>query len=62
MQTCQRQLLDHPRTANLREDIVCRALDTWIARAFDPGRLTASITALSQASIAVGTAQIHSPE
>ncbi|MGW4817502.1 recombinase family protein [Streptomyces sp. NPDC004227] len=54
--------LDHPRTVNLREDIVCRALDIWIARAFDPDRLTATITALSQASIAASTAQIHSPE
>ncbi|MFD1662398.1 recombinase family protein [Streptomyces caeni] len=31
--------LDHPRTVNLREDIVCRALDAWIARAFTPKRL-----------------------
>ncbi|GHE94146.1 hypothetical protein GCM10014715_57920 [Streptomyces spiralis] len=54
--------LDHPRTVNLREDIVCRELDTWIARAFEPDRLTATITALSAASIAASTASIHTPE
>ncbi|MFI1166163.1 recombinase family protein [Streptomyces sp. NPDC020801] len=54
--------LDHPRTVNLREDIVCQALDTWIARAFAPDRLTATITALSAASRAASTAPIHTPE
>jgi site-specific DNA recombinase len=54
--------LDHPRTINLREDIICRALDTWIARAFAPDRLTATITALSQASIVASAAQIQTPE
>ncbi|KOV68377.1 zinc ribbon domain-containing protein, partial [Streptomyces sp. MMG1121] len=54
--------LDHPRTVNLREDIICRALDTWIARAFTPERLTATLTALSQASIAANAAQSDTPE
>ncbi|GHD95339.1 zinc ribbon domain-containing protein [Streptomyces naganishii] len=54
--------LDHPRTINLREDIVCRALDAWIARTFAPKRLAATITALSQASIAASTAQPQTPE
>ncbi|MFI1733902.1 recombinase family protein [Streptomyces acidicola] len=54
--------LDHPRTINLREDIMCRALDAWIARAFAPERLTATITALSQASIAANAAQSQTPE
>ncbi|MER7818430.1 hypothetical protein [Streptomyces sp. NPDC096153] len=54
--------LDHPRTINLREDIVCRALDAWVARAFAPKRLTATITALSQAGIAASTAQPQTPE
>ncbi|MGW5201555.1 hypothetical protein [Streptomyces spiralis] len=54
--------LDHPRTVNLREDIVCRELDAWIARAFELARLTATITALSAASIAASTAPIHTPE
>jgi hypothetical protein len=54
--------LDRPRTINLREDIICRALDAWIARAFTPERLTATITALSQASVAASAAQPQTPE
>ncbi|WP_369393308.1 hypothetical protein AB5J72_41485 [Streptomyces sp. CG1] len=54
--------LDHPRTINLREDIVYRELDTWISWAFAPDRLTATITALSHASIAASTTQIHTPD
>jgi site-specific DNA recombinase len=54
--------LDHPRTVNLREDVVCRALDSWIARAFAPDRLTATITALNHASMAASAAQPQSPE
>jgi hypothetical protein len=54
--------LDHPRTINLREDIVCRALDAWITRAFDPDRLTATIIALGQAGIAASAAQTQTPE
>ncbi|MGW7369728.1 recombinase family protein [Streptomyces sp. NPDC054841] len=54
--------LDHPRTVNLREDVVCQALDSWIARAFTPDRLTTTITALSHASIAASTAEMHTPE
>nr|WTB34834.1 hypothetical protein OG781_39930 [Streptomyces sp. NBC_00830] len=58
--------LDHPRTVNLREDVVCQALDAWIACAFAPGRLTATLTALSHASIAASTAastaQMQTPE
>jgi hypothetical protein len=54
--------LDHPRTINLREDIVCRALDAWIARAFESNRLTATIAALSAASLAASTAPTHTPE
>ncbi|WP_345128247.1 recombinase family protein [Streptomyces chiangmaiensis] len=51
--------LDHPRTVNLREDIVCQALDQWIARAFTPDRLTATIEALTHASAAANTADPH---
>ncbi|MEU1598729.1 hypothetical protein ABZ468_39445 [Streptomyces sp. NPDC005708] len=54
--------LHHPRTVNLREDAVCQALDAWIARAFAPDRLTATLTALSHASIAASTAQVQTPE
>ncbi|MDF3298753.1 hypothetical protein [Streptomyces tropicalis] len=54
--------LDHPRTINLREDIICRARDAWIARACTPERLTATITALSQAGIAANAAQPQTPE
>ncbi|MEU0391895.1 hypothetical protein ABZ208_03755 [Streptomyces sp. NPDC006208] len=54
--------LDHPRTVNLREDIVCRALDSWIARAFPPDRLAATITALNHAHIAASTAETLTPE
>ncbi|GAA2657773.1 recombinase family protein [Streptomyces vastus] len=54
--------LAHPRTVNLREDVACRALDSWIARAFAADRLTATVTALSQASIAASTAQTQTPE
>ncbi|MFD8810028.1 recombinase family protein [Streptomyces sp. NPDC059627] len=40
--------LDHPRTVYLREDVVCRALDRWIAKAFAPDerRLTRHQAAL----------------
>ncbi|MGW1802347.1 zinc ribbon domain-containing protein [Streptomyces sp. NPDC001984] len=54
--------LTHPRTVNLREDIVCQALDQWIARASAPDRLTATITVLSHASAAASTAETHTPE
>ncbi|NGO08112.1 hypothetical protein G5C60_10775 [Streptomyces sp. HC44] len=54
--------LTHPHTVNLREDVVCRALDEWIARAFAPDRLTATIEALTLASTAASTAQTHTPE
>ncbi|MFF3909829.1 recombinase family protein [Streptomyces sp. NPDC001848] len=54
--------LTHPRTINLREDIVCHALDPWIARAFAPDRLTATIEALALASAAASTAETHTPE
>ncbi len=37
--------LTHPRTVYLREDVVCQALDRWIARAFAPDRLSATIEA-----------------
>ncbi|MGI5135497.1 recombinase family protein [Streptomyces sp. CA-106110] len=53
---------DHPRTVNLREDVVCRALDSWVARAFAPDRLTAALTALSHASTAASTSQTQTPE
>ncbi|MEV5012198.1 recombinase family protein [Streptomyces sp. NPDC055692] len=52
----------HPRTVNLREDLVCQALDQWIARAFAPDRLTAVIEALTLASVAASTTEIHTPE
>ncbi|WPB89906.1 hypothetical protein [Streptomyces malaysiensis] len=41
---------------------VCRALDRWIARAFTPDRLTATIEALTHASAAASTAETHTPE
>ncbi|WP_320776128.1 recombinase family protein [Streptomyces sp. CRN 30] len=53
---------DHPRTVYLREDVVCRALDQWIARAFEPNRLAATIKALSLASAAASTADAQTPE
>ncbi|WP_079161772.1 recombinase family protein [Streptomyces fodineus] len=49
--------LTHPRTVYLREDIVCQALDQWIARAFAPDRLSATIEALTHASAAASTAE-----
>lgn len=36
----------------LREDMICPALDQWIARAFAPERLTATLTALTHAAAA----------
>ncbi|MFI1166122.1 zinc ribbon domain-containing protein [Streptomyces sp. NPDC020801] len=54
--------LTHPRTINLREDIVCQALDPWIARALAPDRLTATIEALTHASAAASTAEPQTPE
>ncbi|WP_221305078.1 alcohol dehydrogenase catalytic domain-containing protein [Streptomyces sp. Ag109_O5-1] len=56
------QRVSHPRTVNLRENVVCRALDQWIARAFAPDRLTATLTALTHASAAASTAETHTPE
>ncbi|WP_316742205.1 zinc ribbon domain-containing protein [Streptomyces sp. MK7] len=54
--------LTHPRTVYLREDIVCQALDRWIARAFAPDRLPATIEALTHASAAASTAETQTPE
>ncbi|MEU2616595.1 hypothetical protein ABZ642_00290 [Streptomyces sp. NPDC007157] len=54
--------LTHPRTVNLREDVVCRALDQWIARAFTPDRLATTLAALTHASAAASTAETHTPE
>ncbi|MEU9964486.1 hypothetical protein [Streptomyces malaysiensis] len=54
--------LTHPRTVYLREDIVCKALDQWIARAFASDRLTATIEALAHASAAASTAETRTPE
>ncbi|MFD0503624.1 recombinase family protein [Streptomyces chiangmaiensis] len=54
--------LTHRRTIYLREDVVCRALDQWIARAFAPDRLTATIEALTLASAAASTSVTHTPE
>ncbi|MGW5433608.1 zinc ribbon domain-containing protein [Streptomyces sp. NPDC004059] len=54
--------LTHPRTVYLREDIVCQALDEWIARAFAPDRLSATIEALTHASAAASTVEPHTPE
>ncbi|MET8956315.1 recombinase family protein [Streptomyces sp. NPDC004533] len=53
--------LTHPRTINLREDIICHALDPWIARAFAPDRLSATIEALTLASAAASTAETTHP-
>lgn len=54
--------LTHPRTVYLREDIVCQTLDEWIARAFAPDRLFATIEALTHASAAASTAEPWTPE
>jgi hypothetical protein len=54
--------LTHPRTVYLREDTVCQALDRWIARAFPPNRLSATIEALTHASAAASTAEPQTPE
>ncbi|MEU1598647.1 recombinase zinc beta ribbon domain-containing protein [Streptomyces sp. NPDC005708] len=54
--------LTHPRTIYLREDVVCWALDQWIARAFAPDRLTATIEALTHASAAANSAEAQTPE
>ncbi|MEU6221338.1 recombinase family protein [Streptomyces sp. NPDC047022] len=54
--------ITHPRTVYLREDVVCQALDQWIARAFTPDRLTATLEALTHASAAASTAETHTPE
>ncbi|MGW1169959.1 recombinase family protein [Streptomyces sp. NPDC002550] len=54
--------LTHPRTVYLREDLVCQALDQWIARAFAPDRLSATIEALTHASAAASTAEPQTPE
>ncbi|MFF4211780.1 recombinase family protein [Streptomyces sp. NPDC001796] len=54
--------LTHPRTVYLREDTVCQAPDRWIARAFAPDRLSATIEALTHASVAASTAEPQTPE
>ncbi|MFB7599557.1 recombinase family protein [Streptomyces sp. NPDC056160] len=54
--------LNHPRTVYLREDAVCRALDRWIAKAFAPDRLTATLTALTHASAAANAAETSTPQ
>ncbi|MFF4690502.1 recombinase family protein [Streptomyces sp. NPDC001307] len=54
--------LTHPRTVYLREDVVCQALDRWIARAFAPDRLSATIEALTLASAAASAAEPQTPE
>ncbi|MFF5010540.1 recombinase family protein [Streptomyces phaeochromogenes] len=54
--------LAHPRTVNLREDVLSQALDPWIARAFDPDRLTATIEALTHASATASAAATQTPE
>ncbi|MGW0883982.1 zinc ribbon domain-containing protein [Streptomyces sp. NPDC002671] len=54
--------LTHPRTVYLREDVVCRALDQWIARAFAPDRLTTTLEALTHANAAASTQETQTPE
>ncbi|WP_234537751.1 recombinase family protein [Streptomyces shenzhenensis] len=54
--------MNHPRAVCLREDVVCRALDRWIAKAFAPDRLAATLTALAQASAAANAAKTLTPE
>ncbi|MFF0793194.1 recombinase family protein [Streptomyces spiralis] len=54
--------LTHPRTVYLREDSVCQALDEWIARAFAPDRLSATIEALTHASAAASSAEPQTSE
>jgi site-specific DNA recombinase len=48
--------LDHPRTVYLREDTLTTALDPWIARAFEPERLTTTLHALAQVDQALAAA------
>ncbi|MGW0885296.1 zinc ribbon domain-containing protein [Streptomyces sp. NPDC002671] len=54
--------LTHPRTVYLREDVVCNALDQWIARAFAPDRLTTTLEALTHASAAASAQVTQTPE
>ncbi|MEW1780472.1 zinc ribbon domain-containing protein [Streptomyces sp. NPDC086777] len=54
--------MDPPRTVYLREDVLCRALDRWIAKAFTPDRLAATLTALAQASAAANAAETLTPQ
>ncbi|MCM3885556.1 recombinase family protein [Frankia sp. R82] len=41
--------IDHPLTVYVREDSVVPALDDWLASAFDPDRVEATLAALEQA-------------
>jgi hypothetical protein len=39
-------LADHPKTVNLREDVVMPALHGWLCRVFDPDNVDETVTAL----------------
>ncbi|MER6047752.1 hypothetical protein ABT168_09845 [Streptomyces sp. NPDC001793] len=40
--------MDHPLTVYVREEVILPELDKWIATAFAPGRLTATLHAMHQ--------------
>ncbi|MFF4951294.1 zinc ribbon domain-containing protein [Streptomyces chattanoogensis] len=40
---------DHPLTVYVREEVILPELDKWIAKCFAPGRLRATLHAISQA-------------
>ncbi|MFE5161651.1 recombinase family protein [Streptomyces sp. NPDC056697] len=44
--------LDHPLTVYVREEVILPELDKWIAKAFAPGQLTATLQAMRQAQSA----------
>jgi site-specific DNA recombinase len=46
--------IDHPRTVYVREDVIVPALDSWLARIFDPEHLDATCAGLADASAAPG--------
>jgi site-specific DNA recombinase len=41
--------VDHPITVYLREAAILGSLDTWLARAFDPGRIEHTLTSMKDA-------------
>ncbi|MEV4079453.1 recombinase family protein [Nonomuraea fuscirosea] len=44
--------LDHPPSVYVRQEVISEPLDTWLATAFDPERLPATIRAMCEAQLA----------